>query len=74
MSMNFIFSNIVFQFVRLNVTPVESWGFPVNNTKQYDGVIGLLQSGDIEIASASLVFKTPRLDVLDYAGETVSSE
>ena len=43
----------------------------MNNTKNYDGVIGLLQSGEIEIASANLVFKTPRLDVLDYAGETV---
>jgi len=43
----------------------------VNNTKQYDGMIGLLQRGDIEIASSNLVFKTPRLDVLDYAGETV---
>ena len=74
MSMNFIFSNNVFQFVRLNVTPVESWGYPVNNTKQYDGMIGLLQSGDIEITAAGLMFKTRRLDVLDYAGETVSYE
>ena len=58
----------------MNVTPVESWGFPVNNTKQYDGMVGLLQSGDIEIASGSLMFKTRRLDVLDYAGETVCHE
>ena len=46
----------------------------MNNTRQYDGVIGLLQSGDIEIASSALVFKTPRLDVLDYAGETICYE
>jgi len=58
----------------LNVTTVKTWGYPVNNTRRYDGMIGLLQSGDIEIASANLFFKTPRLDVLDYAGETVCSE
>jgi hypothetical protein len=46
----------------------------VNNTARYDGVVGLLQSGDIEIASAALVFKKPRLDVFDYAGETVCYE
>ena len=46
----------------------------MNNTKQYDGMIGLLQSGDIEITAASLVFKTRRLDVLDFAGETVCYE
>jgi len=53
---------------------VESWGFPVNNTKHYDGMIGLLQSGDIEIGAAKVLFKTTRLDVLDYAGETVCYE
>jgi hypothetical protein len=37
-------------------------------------MIGLLQSGDIELASAALVFKAPRFDVLDYAGETVCYE
>ena len=72
--MAFVFSNIVIQFVRLNVTPVEFRGYPVNNTRRYDGMIGLLQSGDIEITAAALVFKTRRLDVLDYAGETVCYE
>ena len=46
----------------------------MNGTRRYDGLIGLLQSGEIELASGSLVFKTPRLDVLDYAGETVCYE
>ena len=58
----------------MNVTPVESWGYPVNNTTRYDGVIGLLQSGDIEVASVGLLFKAPRLDFLDYAGETICYE
>jgi hypothetical protein len=58
----------------LNVTPTETWGYPVNNTKRYDGVVGLLQSGDIEVAAVGLVFKNSRFDVLDYAGETDSYE
>ena len=37
-------------------------------------MIGLLQSGEIEIGAAHLLFKTPRLDALDYAGETVRYE
>jgi len=58
----------------LNVTPVESWGYPVNNTRRYDGMIGLLQSGDIEIASEGLLLKAPRLDLLDFVGETLRTE
>jgi len=49
-------------------------GYPVNNTRRYDGIIGLLQSGDIEIASSYLLILSPLLDVLDYAGETVLFE
>jgi len=58
----------------LNVTPVESRGLPVNNTKRYDGMIGLLQSGDIEIGAAGLMILAPLLDVIDYAGDTVLYE
>ena len=46
----------------------------MNNTKRYNGVVGLLQSGDIEMASLGLLVKAPRLDVLDYAGETFCYE
>ena len=58
----------------MNVTPVESRGLPVNNTKRYDGMIGLLQSGDIEIGAAGLMILAPLLDVIDYAGDTVLYE
>jgi len=53
---------------------VESRGLPVNNTKRYDGMIGLLQSGDIEIGAAGLMILAPLLDVIDYAGDTVLYE
>ena len=46
----------------------------MNNTGRYNGVIGLLQSGDIEMASTGLLFKSTRLDVLEYAGETFGFE
>lgn len=46
----------------------------MNNTRRYNGVVGLLQSGDIEVASVGLLFKPTRLDILDYAGETVGYE
>jgi len=46
----------------------------VNNTRRYDGMIGLLQSGDIEIASEGLLLKAPRLDLLDFVGETLRTE
>ena len=58
----------------MNVTPVESRGLRVNNTRRYDGMIGLLQSGDIEIGAAGLMIKAPRLDVLDHAGDTILYE
>jgi hypothetical protein len=53
---------------------VETWGYPVDNTTSYGGVIGLLQRGEIEMASFGLLFKTARMDFLDYAGETVRYE
>jgi len=53
---------------------VESWGKSVNNTRRYDGMIGLLQSGDIEIALSGLMILEPLLDVIDYAGDTVIYE
>jgi hypothetical protein len=62
------------KFGRLNVTPVASWGYPVGNSTSYGGVIGLLQRGEIEIASVGVLFKTARMDFLDYAGETVRYE
>jgi hypothetical protein len=58
----------------MNVTPVESWGHPVGNTTRYDGVMGMLQRGEIHIAAVGLFFKAARLDLIDYAGETIRYE
>ena len=46
----------------------------MNNTGRYDGVVGLLQSGDIEFSATALLFKATRLDIMDYAGETFRFE
>jgi hypothetical protein len=53
---------------------VESWGYPVNNSTRYSGVLGLLQRGEIEMTPLGMLFKTARMDVLDYVGETVRYE
>ena len=58
----------------MNVTPVEFWGKSVNNTRRYDGMIELLQSGEIEIGATGLAILEPFLEVIDYAGETVIYE
>jgi hypothetical protein len=58
----------------MNVTPVESWGYPISNTTRYDGVMGLLQRGDIQIAAVGVLFKAARMEIIDYAGETVRYE
>jgi len=53
---------------------VEFWGKSVNNTRRYDGMIELLQSGEIEIGATGLAILEPFLEVIDYAGETVIYE
>jgi hypothetical protein len=58
----------------MNVTPAEFWGYPVGNTTRYDGVMGMLQRGEIHIAALGLLYKVARLDFMDYAGETIRYE
>ena len=47
----------------------EAWGYPINGTKWYAGIAGLLQRGIVEIGATTLLIKPARLDVLDYAAE-----
>ncbi|KAJ9593929.1 hypothetical protein L9F63_014643 [Diploptera punctata] len=54
----------------MNLTFTDTWGFPRNGTECYDGVVGLLQCGDVEIGALAILFKIPRLDRIQYAGET----
>ena len=54
----------------MNLTLTDSWGYPREGTDCYDGVVGLLQCGDVEIGALAMLFKYSRLDKLDYAGET----
>jgi len=46
----------------------------VGNTSDYDGVIGLLQRGEVDMASVGLLHKLARMKFVDYAGETVCYE
>ena len=47
----------------------DAWGYPINGTKWYAGIAGLLQRGIVEVGATTLLIKTARLDVLDYAAE-----
>ena len=50
----------------------DTWGFPVNGTNNYTGIVGLLQRGEVEIGAAGLLIKETRMDMVDYAGEIVT--
>ncbi|GFG36262.1 hypothetical protein Cfor_12624 [Coptotermes formosanus] len=54
---------------RMEVVFTEAWGYPINGTKWYAGLAGLLQRGIVEIGATTLLIKTARLDVIDYAAE-----
>ncbi|XP_069704782.1 ionotropic receptor 75a-like [Periplaneta americana] len=55
----------------MNLTLTDSWGYPKIGSRCYDGVVGLLECGDIEIGAVGLLQKDARLDRIDYAGETI---
>ncbi|KDR16068.1 hypothetical protein L798_10080 [Zootermopsis nevadensis] len=57
---------------RMNLTMSETWGFPVNETNNYTGIVGLMQRGEVEIGAAGLLIKETRMDMVDYAGEIVT--
>jgi hypothetical protein len=50
----------------------DTWGFPVNETGNYTGIVGLMQRGEVEIGAAGLLIKETRMDMVDYAGEIVT--
>ena len=54
----------------MNLTLTDSWGYPREGTDCYDGVVGMLQCGDIEMGALAFLVRESRLDKLDYAGET----
>ena len=49
-----------------------TWGYPINGSECFNGAVGMLQCGECEINAGGLLFKTERLRVIDYAGETIS--
>ncbi|KAJ9593927.1 hypothetical protein L9F63_014641 [Diploptera punctata] len=59
---------------RTKVIPTDNWGSPINDTDDYDGVVGYLQRGEAEISSIGLIFKRRRIEYLDFVGETVLYE
>ena len=56
----------------MNLTMVNSWGFPLDGTKNYTGIVGFMQRGEVEIGAAGLLVKETQMDYVDYAGEIVT--
>ncbi|KAJ9598629.1 hypothetical protein L9F63_010683 [Diploptera punctata] len=56
---------------RIKVCLTNSWGYPINGSHCFTGAVGLIQCGNCEIGATGLLFKTERLDIIDYAGETI---
>ncbi|PSN35594.1 hypothetical protein C0J52_20452, partial [Blattella germanica] len=61
--------SIILNFT-LNLTQTDTWGYPKKNSPCYDGIVGLLECGDIELSCTGLLQKDARLNRIDYAGET----
>jgi hypothetical protein len=64
--------SVLYSFCRMNLTMSDTWGFPVNETNNYTGIVGLMQRGEVEIGAAGLLIKETRMDMVDYAGEIVT--
>ncbi|KAJ4445582.1 hypothetical protein ANN_12263 [Periplaneta americana] len=57
---------------RMDVCLTNTWGYPINGSKCFNGAVGMLQCGGCEIGATGLLFKTERMAVIDYAGETIA--
>ena len=55
----------------MNLTIADTWGYPRTDSPCYDGIVGLMQCGDVEISATGLLQKIARLDRIDYAGEII---
>jgi hypothetical protein len=55
---------------RMNVTLADTWGYPLNESSCFDGIVGNLQCGECEISAAGVMWKAERMDIIDYIAET----
>jgi hypothetical protein len=58
-------------FHRMNLTITDTWGYPRKDSPCYDGIVGVMECGDVEIGAIGLLQKVARWDRIDYAGETI---
>ncbi|KAJ4439296.1 hypothetical protein ANN_07418 [Periplaneta americana] len=54
----------------MNITLVDTWGFPKKDTDCYDGIVGAMQCGHCVISASGILYKHSRWDRVDYAGES----
>lgn len=54
----------------MNVTLTDTWGYPLNESSCFTGIVGTLQCGECEISAAGVMWKGERMDIIDYVAET----
>jgi len=50
---------------RLNIQTTNSWGYITNN--KWDGIVGMLMSGDVDFSISLNALRSERYDVVDYS-------
>ncbi|PSN55586.1 Ionotropic receptor [Blattella germanica] len=57
---------------RMNRSITDIWGYPLNGSKCFNGIIGTIQEdcGESDISATGLMWKTERLEVVDYFTDT----
>lgn len=53
----------------MNIKSTNSWGFKINNT--WDGIVGMLISGEVDFSIIINAIRSERLDVVDYSAVTI---
>ena len=53
----------------MNVTTTETWGYPINGSDCFTGIVGTVQEncGDCEISATGIMWKNERSEKIDFA-------
>jgi len=52
-------------YTRLNIQTTNSWGYKINN--KWDGIVGMLISGEVDFSISLNALRSERYDVVDYS-------
>lgn len=55
---------------RMNIKLTNSWGYK-NNENQWDGIVGILMSGEADFSIVINAIRSERYEVVDYAAMSI---